>query len=339
MPEAPGSAASGSTAGPGPDHGIGPDRVSGLAFGTAPLGNMFVELADDDAFAVLAEAWDAGIRYFDTAPHYGVGLAERRLGEFLRTKPRDSYTVSTKVGRRLVADPAGAGRLDGEGFVVPATAARVWDFTADGVRRSLDESLERLGLDRVDVLYVHDPERSDIGLAAALETSIPALAALRDEGAVGRIGIGSMVNDAIAAAARTGALDLAMIANRVTLADHSALDAAVPACADAGVAVVAAAVFNSGLLASPEPDAAGRFDYADVPPEVLARVRRLAAVCANHGTDLPTAALHFPIRAGARAVVIGGNARGQIGQNRARFDAPVPAGLWAELAAEGLIPA
>jgi D-threo-aldose 1-dehydrogenase len=222
---------------------------------------------------------------------------------------------------------------------VRTTLRREWDFSEEGVRASLEESLERLGLDRVDVLYLHDPERSDIGLEAALETSIPALAALRDEGAVDRIGIGTMVNEAVVAAVRTGALDLAMIANRVTLADHSALEAAVPACAAAGVGVVAAAVFNSGLLANPRPDASGRFDYADASPEVLARVGRLAAVCANHGTDLPTAALHFPIRAGARAVVVGGNAPGQIAQNRARFEAPVPEALWAELAAEGLIAA
>ncbi|MCL2516365.1 MAG: aldo/keto reductase [Microbacteriaceae bacterium] len=313
--------------------------VGPLGFGTAPLGNMFVELSDDDAFAVLEEAWAAGIRTFDTAPHYGVGLAERRLGAFLRTKPRDQFVVSTKVGRRLVADPGGAGRLDGEGFVVPATTARVWDFTADGVRRSLDESLERLGLDRVDILYLHDPERSDVGLAAALETGAPALAALRGEGAVGRIGIGSMVNEAVTAAVRTGLLDLAMIANRVTLADHSALAVAVPACRAAGVAVVAAAVFNSGLLARVEPDAAAHFDYQDVPPEVLERVRRIAAVCANHGVDLPTAALHFPLRRGASSVVIGGNAPGQIGENRARFDAPVPSALWFELGVEGLISA
>jgi D-threo-aldose 1-dehydrogenase len=309
--------------------------ASRLAFGAAPLGNLFAELSEDDAFAVLEDAWAAGVRSFDTAPHYGLGLSERRVGAFLRTKPREEFTLSTKVGRLLVPTPERAGQLDDEGYVVPAAVTRVWGFGADAVRRSLDSSLERLGLDRVDTVYIHDPERSDVGLEAALASAVPAVAALREEGVVSRVGIGTMVNDTVVAAARTGALDVAMIAGRLTLADHGALEAAVPACRAAGLDIAAAAIFNSGLLSTPEP--AGHFDYGEVPPEVLERVRRIAAVCRNHGVELPTAALHFPFRHGAATIVVGGNAPGQIRQNRARLEEEVPEALWDELATEGLI--
>lgn len=322
-----------------PEAAHEPSPLGPLALGGAPLGNMFVELSDDDAFAVLDEAWNAGVRYFDTAPHYGLGLSERRVGAFLRTKPREEFVLSTKVGRLVVPNPGGTGFDLDQGFHVPATSKRAWDFTTDGVRRSLDASLERLGLDHVDIVYLHDPERSDVGLEAALATAIPAVAALRDHGVVGRIGIGSMVNEAISAAARTGALDLAMIANRLTLADHSALDSAVPTCRANGVEIVAAAVFNSGLLATSEPESTGHFDYQDAPSEVVERARRLAAVCRGHGVDLPTAALHFPLRHHAAVIVVGANAPGQLTENRARLDAAVPAALWSELANEGLIPA
>ncbi|GAA4168528.1 aldo/keto reductase [Gryllotalpicola koreensis] len=304
-----------------------------LGFGVASLGNLFMELSDERAFEILDEAWAAGIRSFDTAPHYGLGLSERRIGTFLATKPRDEFVLSTKVGRLLEPDP-GADGLDDEGFRVPATMKRVWGFDADAVRRSLDASLERLGLDRVDIVYIHDPERSDIGLDAALATAVPAVAALRDEGVVGQVGIGTMVNEAVVAAVRTGALDLAMIANRLTLADHSALDEAVPACREHGVGVVAAAVFNTGLLAHAEPH--GRFEYADADPQLLRRVRRIAAVCASHGVDVPTAALHYPLRRGAQTVVVGANGPGQIAQNAARLETHVPEELWAELEADGL---
>jgi D-threo-aldose 1-dehydrogenase len=293
--------------------------ASRLAFGAAPIANLFSELSDDDALAVLEDAWAAGVRSFDTAPHYGLGLSERRLGAFLRTKPREEFTLSTKVGRLLV----------------PGADAPVWDFSADGVRRSLDSSLERLGLGRVDTVYIHDPERSDVGLEAALASAAPAVAALREEGVVSHAGIGTMVNDAVVAAARTGALDVAMIAGRLTLADHSALEAAVPACRAAGLDIAAAAIFNSGLLATPEP--VGPFDYGEVPPDVLERVRRIAAVCRNHRVDLPTAALHFPFRHGAATIVVGADSPGQIGQNRARLEEEVPEAVWDELAAEGLI--
>lgn len=313
---------------------VSPPALGPLALGVASLGNLFVELSDDEAFVILEEAWAAGIRYFDTAPHYGLGLSERRLGAFLRSKPRDEFVVSTKVGRLVVPNPGGTGLDLDEGFRVPATTKRKWGFGADAIRRSLDDSLERLGLDSVDIVYIHDPERSDAGLDAALAAAVPAVVALREEGVVDRVGIGSGVNDAIVAAVRTGALDLAMIANRLTLADHSALDAAVPACRENSVGIVAAAVFNSGLLAHSVPH--GFFEYKEAEPEMLQRARRIAAVCDARGVELPMAALQYPLHLGVEAVVVGANGPGQVAQNLARLGSALPDELWAELKAEGL---
>src|SRR5919205_4164171 len=181
-----------------------------LGYGAAGLGNHRTQLSDADADRILEAAWVSGIRYFDTAPHYGLGLSERRLGRFLAGLPRDQYVVSTKVGRLLQPNPAGAGLLDDEDFIVPATYRRVWDFSPAGVRRSMEESLGRLGLDRVDVLYLHDPERWD--LRRGLAEGLPALVRLRDEGLTTGIGIGSMQTAALVAAARTGVPDLLMVA-------------------------------------------------------------------------------------------------------------------------------
>ena len=192
-------------------------------YGAANVGNLYRAVTDDEAWQILDAAWECGIRYFDTAPHYGLGLSERRLGAFLATKPRHEFTVSTKVGRLLRPDPAGAGRMDDENdFVVPADLTRVWDFTADGVRRSLEESLERLGLDSVDIVYAHDPERFD--LRRGLDDGLPALAKLRAEGLAEAVGVGSMSTEALRLSAASGVLDLLMVAGRFTLADQSARD-------------------------------------------------------------------------------------------------------------------
>ncbi|WP_425956701.1 aldo/keto reductase [Xylanimonas sp. McL0601] len=314
-------------------------EIPRLGYGAANVGNLYRELSDDAAHAVLEAAWDAGVRYFDTAPHYGLGLSERRLGAFLRTKPRDEYILSTKVGRLLVPNPGGAGTLDlANDFHVPADLRRQWDVTAAGVRRSLEESLERLGLDAVDVVYLHDPERFD--LERGLADGLPAIAALREEGLVRAVGVGSMVNETLALAAGSGLVDLLMVAGRYTLADPSAAAEVLPACRAHGVRVVAAAVFNSGLTSRPEPRDDARFDYEPAPPELLARVRRMAAVCRAHGVELPTAALQFPLQADVvRSVVVGGATPEQVRQNAVRMSADVPGELWAELAHEGLVAA
>lgn len=308
-----------------------------LGYGAANLGNLYSPMTDDEAWQVLEAAWDCGIRYFDTAPHYGLGLSERRLGAFLATKPREEFVLSTKVGRLLRPSPATADRLDEANlFAVPAALERVWDFSCEGIRRSVEESLDRLGLDRVDVLYLHDPEEYD--LQRALESGIPAVAGLREEGVVTAVGVGSKSTEALTAAARWGALDLLMVAGRLTLLEQPALDDVLPACRAAGTGVVAAAVFNSGLLSSPGPDGRGRYEYDRVPPEVLDRARELDEACARHGVELPAAALQYPLREPlVRAVVVGAASPGQVRQNVARVRAPVPDALWAELRDEGLV--
>jgi len=255
-------------------------ELTRLGHGAANLGNLYRAMSDEDAWAVLDAAWESGIRHFDTAPHYGLGLSERRLGAFLATKPREAYLVSTKAGRLLRPSPETADRLDDANqFAVPASLKRVWDFSADGIRASLEESLERLGLARVDVLYLHDPDEHD--LDADLATGVPAVAALRDEGLVREVGIGSKSTAALLAAVRTEALDLAMVAGRYTLVEQAEL---FPACREAGVGIVAAAVFNSGLLSKPRPG--GRYEYGAVPPELLERAQRIADVCARHGVEI-----------------------------------------------------
>jgi D-threo-aldose 1-dehydrogenase len=310
-----------------------------LGLGAANLGNLYTAMTDEQAWAVLETAWDGGIRYFDTAPHYGLGLSERRLGAFLATKPRGEFVVSTKAGRLLRPSPSTAHLFDGANqFAVPADVERVWDFSRDGIQRSLEESLQRLGLDSVDVLYLHDPEEFDLDLALA--SGIPAAAELRDEGVVAAVGVGSKSTAALATAVRSGALDLVMVAGRLTVLEQPACAEVVPEAAARGTGIVAAAVFNSGLLASPDPAAVARYEYADAPAGVLGRARRLAAVCAEHGVDLPTAALQYPLRVTpVRAVVVGAATPEQVRQNIARVHADVPARLWEQLAEEGLVPA
>jgi D-threo-aldose 1-dehydrogenase len=307
-----------------------------LGLGGANLGNLFAPMSDAAADALLTAAWDAGIRHFDTAPHYGLGLSERRLGRFLAGRPRAEFTVSTKVGRLLRPSPETADRTDEANlYAVPADLRRVPDFTADGVRRSLAESLQRLGLDRVDVVHLHDPDEYD--LASALATGVPAVAALRDEGVVGAVGIGSKSTPALLAAVRTGALDLAMVAGRYTLLEQA--DELVAACREHGVGVLAAGVLNSGLLATPRPAADARYDYAAVPPDVLARAQRLADVCDGYGVELPTAALQFPLREEVvRAVVLGAGSADQLRENVRRLRTPVPDELWHALSAQGVHP-
>ncbi|MFB4350619.1 aldo/keto reductase [Microbacterium sp. CR_7] len=312
--------------------------VPALGYGAANVGNLFRELSDDEALAVLNAAWDSGIRYFDTAPHYGLGLSERRLGAFLQTKPRDEYVLSTKVGRLLRPNPGYDGGLDtANDFHVPDDLQRVWDFSADGIRASLDESRDRLGIERIDLVYLHDPERHDLDLAVA--EALPALEQLRTDGEVTAIGIGSMVSDALATAVRAADLDLVMVAGRYTLLEQPAAAEVLPACRERGTGIVAASVFNSGLLASSEPRRDGRYEYGQLPEELWDRVVRIADICTNHDVPLPAAAVQFPLRSDVvRSVVVGGSRPEQLRQNAQFAAVDIPEALWEELAGEGLIP-
>lgn len=308
-----------------------------LGYGAANVGNLFRELSDDEAWAVLEAAWDAGIRYFDTAPHYGLGLSERRLGAFLQTKPRDEFFLSTKAGRLLRPNPEHqAGGLDTDNdFFVLDDLRREWDFTEAGIRTSIAESLERLGLDRIDLLYLHDPERNDLDLA--IDEAFPALEKVRSEGVVGAIGVGSMTADALTRSVREADLDLIMVAGRYTLLEQPAAADVLPACAERGTGVVAASVFNSGLLAQTEPKRDGRYEYGQLPDELWDRLVRIAAVCEDHGVPLPAAAIQFPLQSPVvRSVVVGGSRPAQLTQNAEYASLEIPADLWRNLAEEGL---
>jgi D-threo-aldose 1-dehydrogenase len=306
-----------------------------LGLGTSPLGNLYTAVTDDEARAVVDAAWDAGVRTFDTAPHYGLGLAERRLGAALADRPRSEYALSTKVGRLLVPDPTGAGRLDDDGFVVPATWRRVWDFSADGVRRSLESTLERLGLDRVDVVYLHDPDGHG---DQAVGEAVPALVELREQGVIGAVGVGMNQWQLPARFVRESDVDVIMLAGRYTLLEQPALAEFLPLCAERGVDVVIAGMFNSGLLARQDVPDDATHDYRAAPVDLIHRARRIAGVCARHGTTLPAAALWFPFgHPAVTGAVIGARTEAEIRANVAAFGAPPPPGLWADLRDEGLL--
>ncbi|UOE44682.1 aldo/keto reductase [Agromyces larvae] len=313
-------------------------RLGPLGFGAAPIGNLYREVSDEAARDALDAAWAGGIRYYDTAPHYGLGLSERRLGEFLRDKPRDEVLVSTKVGRVLEPNPDFAGGSDlADGYAVPNALVRRFDPTERGIRRSLEDSLTRLGLDRVDIAYLHDPDAydTDRGIAEGL----PALVRLRDEGLVAAIGIGVNDADVAARAVRAADLDLVMIAGRYTLLEQPALADLLPLCLERGVGVVAAAPYNSGLLATDDPGAGAHYNYGAVPADVLTRARALAAACREHGVPLPVAAIQYPLRHPAVRAVAVGTARAEaVHENLARLAVPVPASFWDALQEAGLIP-
>lgn len=321
-----------------PDRAPRTPALTPLGYGAANVGNLFRALTDDEAWAILDAAWESGIRYFDTAPHYGLGLSERRLGAFLRTKPRDAFVLSTKAGRLLRPNPDDDGGLDLDAdFHVPTTLRREWDFSAAGIRASLDESLERLGLDRVDILYLHDPERHDLGLA--LREAFPAMQQLRADGFVDAVGIGSMVSSALATSVRAADLEVIMVAGRYTLLEQPATADVLPACHERGTGVVVASVFNSGLLAQESPDRDARYEYGRMPDEVWDRLQRIVEICRAHDVPLPAAAMQFPLREPVvRSVVIGGSRPEQLRRNAELMALGIPDGLWSDLAADGLIP-
>jgi len=307
-----------------------------IGFGGASVGNLRRAITDADADSAIRRAWDRRIRYFDTAPHYGLGLSERRLGRTLATFDRNEYVVSTKVGRLLRPRPTPLAQ-DDDGFVVPGDLMRVWDFSLDGVRRSVHESLERLGMDRFEILYAHDPDQA---YPYAMREGLEALASLKAEGVVGAIGVGTNSVKGIVEHIEAGRIDVLMLANRWTLLDHEDALPVMAAAERCGVSVVAAGVFNSGLLARPRPSDDAHFDYQAAPADVMARAHRLADVCEAHGVDLPTAAIAFPLlQPAVRGVVLGMRSVADVDSNIDRFETGVPAALWGDLEAEGLLTA
>ncbi|MGW6275175.1 aldo/keto reductase [Streptomyces sp. NPDC055060] len=314
--------------------GPGGVEVTELSFGAAALGNLYAPIGDEEAAAAIDAAWDAGIRYFDTAPHYGIGLSERRVGQALRGRDRSAYTLSTKAGRLLEPVAAPVGDDLAHGFAVPATHRRVWDFSADGVRRSLEASLTRLGLDRVDVVYLHDP---DDHAEQAFREGYPALERLRAEGVVGAIGAGMNQTAMLTRFVRDTDVDAVLCAGRYTLLDQSALTELLPAAHEHGTAVVIGGVFNSGLLADPGPGAT--YDYTTAPQALVDRARRLQATAKRHGTTLRAAALAFPLAHPAvTTVLVGARSAHEVRDAAQEFTAAVPDGFWKEARAEGLLP-
>jgi D-threo-aldose 1-dehydrogenase len=310
-------------------------RVGPFAFGAAGIGNLYSAVSDEDAHGAVTTALAAGVRYLDTAPHYGLGLSERRVGEAIKDVPRDELVLSTKVGRLLVDDPGGAHRRDDEGFDVPATVRRVRDYSRDGVLRSLAASMRRLGTDRIDVVYVHDPDEH---YAAALDGALPALSELRDQGVIGGFGAGMNQWPMLAKFVEHSDLDVLMLAGRYTLLDQSGMAELLPLCLRRNVSVVAAGVFNSGILATNRPAPDAHYDYGPAGQDLVARANRIADVCERHGTTLPAAAAQFPLRHPAVATVcLGARSAQQVKRNAALFDEQVPEELWRELTAEGLL--
>lgn len=307
---------------------------SGLGFGAAAIGNLFTEVTDEQAYEAVSAAWQRGIRYYDTAPHYGIGRSERRLGAALREHPREEYTLSTKVGRRLEPWTGGGDDL-ANGFAVPATHRRVWDFTEDGIRRTLDASLERLGVDHVDVVYLHDP---DDHAEAAFREGYPALEKLRSEGVVGAIGAGMNQTEMLTRFVRDTDVDVVLCAGRYTLLDQSALTDLLPAAVAHGTSVVVGGAFNSGLLADPRPGAT--YNYTSAPPELLDRALHLKAVADRHGTTLRAAALAFCVAHPAvTSVLVGARSAAEVHDCADQFETTVPPEFWQELRDTGYLPA
>lgn len=311
--------------------------LANLGYGVAQIGNLYREGTDENAYDAVDGAWDAGVRYFDTAPHYGLGLSEKRLGMALAGRKREDYVISTKVGRELVPNPDYSGDLDmAHDFAVPATLMRTPAYDYDGIRRSLESSLNRLAVDYVDIIYIHDPEV--YGLDDVLTPSLDAVEKLRDEGMVQAVGIGSKSVEALQRGVIEGNLDVIMVAGRYTLLEQPASEELFPLCLERGVDVVVAAPFNSGILATSTPSSKDRYEYGSAPAQLLQRAQDIGDLCRSYGVALPAAALQFPLRHPAVvSVVAGATNRSQIEGNVAHMEAAIPEGLWGDLQVRGLL--
>jgi D-threo-aldose 1-dehydrogenase len=281
-------------------------------------------VSDDQAHRVIEAAWDAGIRYFDTAPLYGFGLSEQRLGAVLRTKPRDEFVISTKVGRLLRSDAAPE---PGQAWQGTPPVNPVFDFSYDATMRSVEESLNRLRLDRVDVLLIHDP---DDHFDEALSGAYRALDRLRAERTVTAIGAGMNQAEMLARFAREADFDCFLLAGRYTLLDRTGAKELLPLCLERGIAVIAGGVFNSGILA--ESGSMRHYNYQQAPADVVSRAQRIKAICERHGVDVKAAALQFPLRHAAVVTVLTGcRSITELQENVRLFDTPISDELWKEL--------
>lgn len=319
-------------------------RLTQMGFGGASIGELFVRVREEDALACLRAAWDAGIRYFDTAPWYGRGLSELRVGAGLRDRPRDEYLLSSKVGRwlRAAADPS---RFDTTPWIGGVRFEVVFDYSYDGIMRAYEQSQLRLGLARYDLAIIHDldllyhaPEEKLATYFEQLAASgFRALSELKQAGLIRGIGAGINARGLIPRFLDLFDMDFFLVAMPYTLLDQEVLEDEFPLCVERGVGFVIGAVFSSGILATGASRGA-HYDYAQAPPEILERVRRIEAVCARHRIPLAAAALQFPLGHSSVASVIPGASRpGQVLRNVEAFQLPIPSDLWSDLKAEGLL--
>jgi D-threo-aldose 1-dehydrogenase len=319
-------------------------RVSELGLGLAPIGNLYRRVSDADARQTVDTALELGVRYFDTAPYYGFGLSERRAGDALRGNY--DIVVSTKVGRLLRPAPEVDTSTERHGFVSPMPFEPLYDYSYDGILRSHDQSLQRLGLGRIDILFVHDigklthGERHAEMLAQLIDGGgLKALARLREERAVSAVGIGVNEVDICLDLMNRAQLDVLLLAGRYTLLEQGAIDELLPRCTSAGTSLVIGGPFNSGILATGTTSARPpRYNYGPAPVDVRERVRRLEAVCRSHGVPLPAAALQFPLAHASVAAVIPGFASAdEVRAGVEHFRLPIPDSLWLDLRSENLI--
>ncbi|HXJ91338.1 MAG TPA: aldo/keto reductase [Terriglobia bacterium] len=307
--------------------------VTRMGMGGAVLGGLYHEVSDEAAEETVEAAWACGVNFFDTAPLYGHGRSEERMGKVLRTHPRDTFVLSTKVGRVLV--PADASTVESVFFEKPAPFEPVFDFSYDGVMRSFEESLRRLKLDRVDILLIHDP---DDHYQEALLGAYPALHKLRSQGVVKAIGAGMNQAEMLARFAREGDFDCFLLAGRYTLIDHSGLRELVPLCQQKNISIIIGGPYNSGILAGGAVSGT-KFNYEDAAPEIVDRVTRVEEVCRRHSVPLKAAALQFPLAHPAVVSVIpGARSAPEIEENFALLTVSIPRDFWQDLRAEGLLP-
>ena len=308
-------------------------QVTRLGLGGAPLGGLFQDVQGETAVATIRRALELGINFFDTAPLYGHGKSEKWMGQGLAGVPSDSRVLATKVGR--VLDPVEPGTLEKDEFDNPAPFKPVFDYSYDGTMRSFNESLERLQVDRIDILHIHDP---DDHYDEAIKGAYPALDQLRREGRIKAVGAGMNQAEMPARFAREGNFDCFLLAGRYSLIDHTGLKELLPLCVEKQISIIIGGPYNSGILATGAKPGA-KFNYADAPPEILEKVRKVEEVCERHQVPMKAAALQFPLAHPAVAAVIpGARSVAELEENFRLISHPIPGDFWADLRSKGLLP-